>query len=148
MSNGQGTAGGRAPARHAKEPPPLSAWVGAVAFAAVIMILLGLWNIIDGLIALTNDKYYTVGPSGLLVLDITGWGWLLLILGIVELAAGFALFSGATWARVVTVVVAAFNGLVQFGFIAAYPVGAVLIMVLSGLVIWAVVVHAGELRDS
>lgn len=138
--------GGRHAAADGSQAPPVTSWVGVIGFAAVIMMFLGLWNIFDGLAALFNDKYYVVGNNGVLALDLTAWGWILLILGIVQLAAGIFLFRGATWARVVTVVVAGLNAIVQLAFISAYPFGAVLIMVLGVVVIWAVVVHGGEVR--
>jgi len=79
-------------------------------------------------------------------LDVAAWGWVLLALGIVEVVAGIALFIGAGWARVVAVLVAGFNGVVQLAFLAAYPVGAVLIMVLAAVVIWTVVKHGDAAR--
>ncbi len=139
------TAGG---ARHAAQPRPLSRWVGVIGFATVLMVFLGLWNVVDGLLALFNDEYFVVTPNQLLLFDLTAWGWVLLVLGVVQIVAGLALLTGAMWARIVTVVVAALNALVQLFFLAAYPVGAVLIMALGVLVIWAVLVHGGELRDS
>lgn len=133
--------------RHAAaDAAPVTGWVGVIGFAAVIMIFLGVWNVFDGLVALFNDKYYVVGEKGVLGLDLTAWGWILLILGIVEIAAGAFLLKGSTWARVVTVVVAGLNALVQLAFVSAYPFGAVLIMVLGVVVIWAVVVHGDEVR--
>ena len=74
------------------------------------------------------------------------WGWVLLALGVVEVVAGIALFIGARWARVVAVLVAGFNGVVQLAFLAAYPVGAVLIMVVCALMIWTVVKHGDAAR--
>lgn len=125
---------------------PVTGWVAWIGFAALIMIFLGLWNTIDGLVALFNDEYYALGERGLLVLNPTAWGWILLIVGLVEIAAGFFLLVGATWARAVAVVVAGLNALVQFAFLSAYPFGAVLIMILGVVVIWAVVVHGHEVR--
>ncbi len=125
---------------------PVTEWVAWIGFAAVIMIFLGLWNTVDGLVALFNDEYYVLGDRGLLVLDPPAWGWILLVIGLVEIAAGCFLLTGATWARAVTVVVAALNALVQFAFISAYPFGAVLIMILGVIVIWAVLVHGHEVR--
>jgi hypothetical protein len=65
---------------------------------------------------------------------------------VVEVCAGIALFIGARWARVVAVLVAGFNGVVQLAFLAAYPVGALLIMALAALIIYAVVRHGADAR--
>src|ERR1044072_4503609 len=90
---------------------PSTAWVGWVWFAAVMLIMNGAFSALYGLVALFDDKYYGVTPNGLLVFDITGWGWALLIFGIVSVLAGSALLSGATWARVVAGGVGAINAI-------------------------------------
>jgi hypothetical protein len=102
---------------------------------------------LDGLIALFNDEYFLVTPDQVLLFDLTAWGLVLLALGGVQIVAGLVLLTGAMWARIVTVVVAALNALVQLFFVAVYPIGALIIMALGILVIWAVLVHGGELRD-
>lgn len=127
--------------------PTSTAWVGWVWFAAVMMIMTGSFNAIYGLVALFDDKYYAVGPQGLLVFDITQWGWILLIFGIVAVFAGIALFSGAMWARVVAVVLAGVNMIGHMAFMSAYPVWALITIFIDVLVIWAVIVHGSEMKD-
>ena len=112
-----------------------------------MLIMNGAFSALYGLVALFDDKYYGVTPNGLLVFDITGWGWALLIFGIVSVLAGSALLSGATWARVVAVVVAAINAIGHMAFASAYPVWALIVIVIDVLVIWAVIVHGRELQD-
>jgi hypothetical protein len=126
---------------------PSTAWVGWVWFAAVMLIMNGAFSALYGLVALFDDKYYGVSPNGLLVFDLTGWGWALLIFGIVSVLAGSALLSGATWARVVAVVVAAINAIGHMAFASAYPVWALIVIVIDVLVIWAVIAHGEEIRD-
>ena len=72
--------------------------------------------------------------------------WVLLALGVVEVVASIALFVGARWARVVAVLVAGFSGVAHLAFLAAYPVGAILIMIASALVIWTVLNHGDAAR--
>ncbi|PPK71358.1 hypothetical protein V5P93_003223 [Actinokineospora auranticolor] len=124
-----------------------SAWIGWIWFGAVMLVLLGLFTVIFGLVALFQENYYVVGPEGLLVFDLTGWGWIHLILGALATAAGFALFSGAAWARVTAVVLAALNAISQFAFLPAYPVWSLIAIALDVLVMWAIVVHGRELGD-
>ncbi|WP_018680922.1 DUF7144 family membrane protein [Actinokineospora enzanensis] len=121
-----------------------SAWVGWIWFGAVMMILVGLFTVVNGLVALFQDEYYTVTAGRLLVFDLTGWGWLHLIVGIVVTLAGFALFTGAIWARVAAVVLAGINALTQLAFLPAYPVWSIIAIVLDVVVIWAVVVYGRE----
>lgn len=127
--------------------PRSTAWVGWVWFAAVMMIMTGSFNAIYGLVALFDDKYYTVSRQGLLVFDLTQWGWILLIFGIVAIFAGAALFSGAMWARVVAVVLAGLNAIGHMAFMSAYPVWALITIFIDVLVIWAVIVHGSEMKD-
>ena len=87
------------------EPGP-SGWVGWIAFAGTMMLLLGSFHVIQGIIALVQDEYYLVGANGLTVqLDYTQWGWTHVILGVLVAAAGLALLVGQMWARVVAVLV-------------------------------------------
>ena len=123
-----------------------SLWLGWIWFAGAMMILLGLFNVIEGLVALFNDKYYVVGPQGLLVFDLTSWGWIHLIIGALAVAAGCALFTGALWARIATVVLATVNAIAQLAFLSAYPVWGTIVIALDVVVIWAVVVHGKELK--
>src|SRR6201999_2773976 len=88
------------PTTHGRRPPPRSMWVGWVYFGGAMMILLGTFNIIEGLGALFNDQYYVPTSQGLLVFDITGWGWVHLIIGGLAVIVGVGLFTGATWARI------------------------------------------------
>ena len=108
------------------------------------MIVAGLFNVIIGLVAVINRDYYVVRPSGLLVLNLTGWGWLHLILGALIALTGAVLFSGATWARVVTVVLAGFNALASLAFLSVYPFWSIVVIALDIVVIWAVLTADAE----
>ena len=126
---------------------PASLWVGWLYFGGMMMIMLGVFNVIEGLVALFNDEYYVATPQGLLVFDITAWGWIHLIIGIVAIAVGIGVFTGATWARICGVILCGINALVQLVFLSAYPIWAVLIITLDILVIWALIVHGDEARE-
>ena len=76
-----------------------SSWTGWIAFAGLLMVLIGSIDVFQGLIAIIRDNYYAVTPSQIIVFDLTTWGWLTLLWGIVILCAGFGLLSGAGWAR-------------------------------------------------
>jgi hypothetical protein len=119
-------------------------WAGWIRFAGVMMIMIGFFNVIDGLVALFKNNFYVVGPNGLLVLNLTGWGWVHLIVGVLAVLAGLALFTNAAWARVVAVILAAFNAIAQLAFLNAFPVWATIVIALDVVVIWALVVHGKE----
>jgi hypothetical protein len=141
QAGGQSMGGGRGGATATP-----SGWVGWIWFAAVMLIVLGTFNVLSGLVALFRRGYYVVGDNGVLVFSLIGWGWVHLVIGVLAIAAGIVLFKGAMWARVAAIVLVAINALTQLAFLAAYPVWATLIIALDVLVIWAIVVHGGELR--
>src|SRR4051812_38466143 len=78
-----------------------SAWSGWIGFAGIMLIVTGMFQIIEGLIALFSHHYYAVPSKGLVVhMSYTGWGWLLLLLAVINMSAGYGVFRTATWARV------------------------------------------------
>ena len=125
-----------------------SGWTGWVVFAGIMMVLLGVFHAIQGLVALFQDEYFLVSKSGLtLHIDYTAWGWIQLISGVIVFAAGLAVFVGQVWARTVGVLVAMLSAIVNVGFLAAYPIWSTMMIVLDVLIIWALVVHGGELKE-
>jgi hypothetical protein len=122
-------------------------WVGWGYFAGFMMMLLGVFEGIAGLAAIFKDNFYVVTENKLLVFDFTTWGWISLILGIIIFMAGLELLRGATWARVMAVFLAGFSFIANMGFIDAYPIWSITMMVIDVLVIYALTVHGAELRD-
>lgn len=120
---------------------------GWAAVASFSMLLLGGWWLISGLVAIVGDDFYVVTDKWLFKLDATTWGWIHLIIGIVILAAGVGLFSGAAWARVVGVVTAVIAGLAAFTWLPWYPFWAVLLILASISVVWALTVHGDQIED-
>jgi hypothetical protein len=131
---------------HGGVPQRRSGWFAMVVAVGVILIVLGVWNVFDGLAALRGGDFVVADGDRVAALSVAAWGWVLLVLGGVEVVAGIALFIGARWARVVAVVVAGVNGVVQLAFLTAYPVGAVLIIVVCVLMIWTIVRHGDAAR--
>jgi hypothetical protein len=113
-------------------------WSGWISFAGIMMILLGGFQIIEGLVAIFRPAYYLIGDAGLVVsVSYTGWGWFHLLLGVLILAAGFGVMAGKTWARVVGIVLAVLSALANLVFIAAYPLWAIVVIAVDVAVIFA-----------
>jgi hypothetical protein len=128
--------------------PEQSRWVGWVAFAGMMMMLLGSLHAIEGLVAIFQDHYFLVGQNQLVVhVDYTVWGWVHLVAGILVACAGGALLSGRMWARVIAVILAFGSALLNIGFLSAYPIWSTIMIAIDVLVIWAVMVHGRELRS-
>jgi hypothetical protein len=119
-------------------------WVGWIAFAGVLMVMNGVFNIIDGLAAVFSDQVFVRGDQGTVVLDLTAWGWIHMIWGVVVVCAGVALFSNAMWARLVAILVVMVNGAAHAVFLPAYPAWSVLIIAVDLFILWALVVHGDE----
>ena len=111
--------------------------VGGVVFAAVMMIIIGAFQAIAGLAAIIEDDLFVVGKEYIFELDTTAWGWVHLILGVVILLAGFALFAGKVWAGTFAIILAALSAIANFFYIPHYPFWAILIIALDVWVIWA-----------
>ena len=133
---------------YGRDPDP-TAWTGWVVFAAFMMIMVGCFQAIEGLVALFDDGWYHVTESGLLVdVDYTAWGWTHLLIGALLVIAGVGVLAGNTVARALAVVLAALSALVNLAFIEAYPIWAVIVITIDVLVIYALVVHGREMRSS
>ncbi len=128
-------------------PPEPTGWAGWVIFGGMMMIMLGTFQAIAGLVALLDDGYYLVGSNGLVVnVDYTVWGWTHLIVGLVAVAAGYGLFRGAMWARILGITVALVSAIVNFAFMAAFPFWALTMITLDVLIIYAIAAHGRELK--
>lgn len=130
-------------------PSAQTAWVGWIAFAGFMMVMLGTFHAFQGLVALFNDQYFLVGRSGLtLSADFTTWGWIHIIGGIIIVGSGIGLFTGNVWARTIGVILAMVSAIINVSFLAAYPIWSATMIAVDVLVIWAITVHGSELRKS
>jgi hypothetical protein len=129
--------------------PDPTAWTGWVVFAAFMMIMVGSFQVIEGLVALFDDGFYRVTESGLVIdVDYNAWGWTHLLLGALLIATGVGVLAGNVLARTVAIGLAGFSALVNMVFIEAYPIWSILIITIDVLVIYALIVHGRELHDS
>ena len=118
---------------------PVSGWAtGGVVFAATMMIMIGLFQAFQGLAAIINDDFYVVVSEYAFDIDLTAWGWIHLIAGVLVMIAGFALFSGSTAAGVAAIALAGLSAISNFFFIPYYPFWSLLIIGLAVFVIWSI----------
>jgi hypothetical protein len=125
-------------------------WAGWVTFAGILMVVIGFLDFFEGLIAVIRGQYYVLTPTQIILFDMTTWGWIVMIWGVVMLIAGWALLSGATWARWFTIVVGSINFFVELGFVgnAVYPLWALIVLALNILVLYALIVRWEDVRGS
>jgi hypothetical protein len=112
--------------------------MGFTTFAAALMIISGIWAFLVGISALSKDKVFVIAPDYTYKIDVTGWGWIHLILGIIVALGGLCLLLGQTWARILAVFLAVCSAIAQFLFLPYYPLWSILIIALDIFVIWAV----------
>jgi hypothetical protein len=117
---------------------------GLTVFAAAIMMISGVVQALQGIVALANSDFYVVGRKYTFQFDITAWGWIQLLLGIVVAAVGVFLFMGQTWARWTGLVVVAVSMIANFAWVPYYPVWGIIVLALDGAVIWALSVDTRE----
>jgi hypothetical protein len=124
-----------------------SGWAaGWAGFAGVMLVLIGFFQAAAGLVAIVNDEFYVVGKEWVFQFDITTWGWIHLIVGILVLVAGFGVFTGNAAARTVGVIVAGISALAAFMWLPWYPIWAVVIIAIDVAVIWALTAHGHDIE--
>lgn len=115
------------------------AWSGWIGFAGLMMMIIGAIDFFEGLIAVIRKEYYAFTPQGLIVFNVTTWGWLAMIFGIVLFLVGLGLTGGAGWARWVGIILIAVNLLGQLGWLgnSATPVWTLTVVALQIIVLYA-----------
>ena len=124
-------------------------WVGWIGFAGIILILNGVFSAVQGFMALLgSNTYYLVSSGTLFLFDVTGWGWWNIIIGALLVLTGIALFGGATWARIIAVILAALSAVGQMLLLPAQPWWAFIVIAIDVLVIYAVTAHGREVKNA
>ena len=125
-----------------------SSWaVGWAGFAGVMLVVLGVFDIIQGLVAVINDEFYVVTQEWVFEFDVTAWGWIHMILGVVLIASGIGIFSGNVAARTVGVIVAAVAMIANFAWLPYYPVWSIILIAISIAIIWALTAHGRDIAS-
>jgi len=134
-------------ADHASGTGEVTGWAGWVGFAGIMLIMLGIFQAIEGFVAIFDNGYYLVRPNGLVInVDYTAWGWLHLIIGLIAVAIGLGLMAGNMIARIAGVIIAVISATLNLLFIGAYPVWSTIIIAVDVIVIYAIAVHGRELK--
>jgi hypothetical protein len=140
--------------RQSSYDEPSGAAVGWIAFAAIMLIMIGTFHAIAGLAGILENEFYSAVPAAgteaagdvyFLQFDATTWGWIHLLGGIIVLLAGLALFRGAVWARTIGVIVAVISAIVNFAWLPWYPVWSITMIAIALAVIWALTAHGRDI---
>lgn len=129
-----------------RQPEGYSSWaVGWSGFAAIMLILIGVMDIVQGIVALAKDEFFVIGAEWVFEFDITAWGWIHLIVGVVLILSGMGIFSGNVAARTVGVLVAGAAAIINFAWLPYYPVWSIIVIAISVAVIWALTAHGRDI---
>jgi hypothetical protein len=124
-----------------------SGWaVGFILFAGLMMIMVGIFQAFAGLVALFNDNFYVATREYLYQFDVTTWGWIHLIGGVLVALAGWAVLAGQTWGRVIGIILAILSAIANFAWLPYYPIWSLIIIALDVFVIWALAAHGRSVR--
>jgi hypothetical protein len=122
-----------------------SPWAsGLTVVAATFLVIAGVWHVLAGISAVVHDDVYVATPEYIYSFDLTAWGWVHILLGVLGIVAGFAVLKGQMWARVVGIILASLSMIANFGFLPHYPLWSILIIVLDAGIIWALATYRRE----
>jgi hypothetical protein len=116
---------------------------GWVAFAGVMLTIVGVMNIIYGIAAIDDANFY-VNDAKYVFSDLNTWGWIVLVLGVLQFCAAFSIFGGTSWGRWVGIGTAGLNAIAQLLFLPAYPFLALALFAIDILVIYGLVAYGGR----
>lgn len=129
-------------------PDETSGWaIGGATFAACMILIIGVFQVISALTAIIDDDFFVVGQHYTFHLDTTAWGVIHLIIGIILLATGWGLFMRAPWAGITAIFIVSLSAIANFFFIPYYPFWSILVIALDVWVIWALT-RPGVLRGT
>jgi hypothetical protein len=131
-------------AGQSSRPPVGGQRSGWIAFAGVMMVILGSLDVLWGLAAIVNSEVVVVGGHGALIFDLTAWGWFQLILGVVIALTGLGLLSGNAAARVLGILLLGINAVMQIVWFPAAPLWAFLMIILDVVIIYQLTVNWAE----
>lgn len=121
---------------------------GWLSFAGIVAFVVGVFNVIDGLVALFRSDYYLVTSQDILVFNFTAWGWIWLILGLSQIIIGAGLLTGQAWARAAGVAMAVLVAVGQIAFLRAFPVWSVIVIAMCVLLVWALTARTHGYPDA
>lgn len=114
------------------------AWAqGGTVFGATMMIVIGVYQVLMGLVAVVRNEFYVVTPNYLYEIDTTAWGWIHLGIGALCILVGAFVFTGAAWARWLGIAIVSLSAIANFFFVPYYPLWSLLIIAADAWVIWS-----------
>ena len=125
-------------AGHERHPVKQGFAGGTIFAASVLLFTVSLLAVLQAISALAEDEIFVSGPKYTYEFDLTTWGWIVLVVGLLGIAIAFGMMTGAMWARAAAIVIAAISIISNFLWLPYYPWWSILVIALDVIVIWAV----------
>jgi hypothetical protein len=125
---------------------PSAAAVGWALFAAIMLMIAGFFQIIAGMAAIIEDDFFVTTQKWVFEFDVTTWGWIHLVMGILLLCVGAGILTGNVLARSVAVIIAGLSAIANFAYMPYYPVWAILVIAIDVAIIWALTAHGRDVE--
>ena len=116
---------------------------GLILFASVLLLVLGCFNLIDGIAAVANSHVF-IANAHYVFGDLRAWGWITLILGALQLLAAAGVLAGNQLARWFAVAVVGLNAIAQMFFIPAYPFWSLTIIAVDVVALWGLCAYGSR----
>lgn len=123
-------------------------WTGWVVFAGVMMVIGGALWALQGFIAVIKGDLVIFSDEGALFLNVTGWGWVHMILGLLLLLSGVLVMRGNMFGRTMAVFLVILSIIINFIWLPVYPVWAIIVIVIDVFILYAVIVHGREMKNA
>ena len=125
---------------------PSAAAVGWALFASIMLMIAGFFQIIAGIAAIAEDDFFVTTQKWVFEFDVTTWGWIHVVLGILLLCVGAGILTGNVLARTVGVIIAGVSAIGNFAFMPYYPVWAIIVIAIDVAIIWALTAHGRDVQ--
>lgn len=107
-----------------------------VVFAGIMILIVGVMNVIYGIAAIDQSTFFVQDAKYVVFNDLNTWGWILLVVGVIQLIAAFGIWSRRGWGRWIGIVSASGNAILQLLFISAFPLAALALFAVDVAVIY------------
>jgi hypothetical protein len=153
MSHEQSPTASSSPRSAHPRPPEhdsRGAWAaGGTVFAGMLLLIAGVMAILEGIVGIAKDSVYVVTRGDYTYkFDVSAWGWIHLVLGIIAVLVGYGVLTGAAWARLAGMAIAGLSMIANFMFLPYQPVWSVIMIAIDVFVIWALAVYPHYARGA
>jgi hypothetical protein len=142
-SEGYGSTTGLEPGLRRARPEVAEEGAGWVTFAGIMLAIIGVLNVIYGIAAISNSHFY-IRDTSYVVSGLNGWGWALLIVGIIQFFAAFSIWAGSEWGRWAGLATASVNSIIQLMILPAAPFSSLALFAVDVLIIYGLAAHGGR----